>query len=285
MSREAVRLEQLPRDDRYSSFFISPDGTELAVDVMNENGMHDIWIHDFNRKTINRQTTDPANDFLGVWSPDGKRLVFGSSRTAVSQLYLATKGGGGAEQQITDGPIRKYPVQWTRDGKYVLYRGTDPTGRDDLWALAVDGDRKPFPVVQTAYSTFTGQVSPDGKWIAYQSTDSGTDEVYVRSFPVPGVRVPVSNRGGRWPKWRADGKERELYFVSANDMMVAVKLELSADGLKTQEPKELFRAILPNNLTYPYDVSADGKRFLILERIGRQNLQLEVMTNWRARMK
>ena len=172
------------------------------------NSAHDIWIYEFGRNTMTMQTSDPANDFLGVWSPDGKRLVFGSSRTGSAQIYLTTAGGSAPEEQITDGTIRKYPLQWTRDGKYVLYRGTNPeTARDELWALEVDGDRKPFLVLRTSGSQFTGQISPDGRWLAYQSTLSGTNEVYAQRFPVATSRVPLSNKGGRWPKWRSDGRE------------------------------------------------------------------------------
>jgi serine/threonine protein kinase len=282
-ARDGARVEQLPRENRYSSFYLSPDGKRLAVDVMDGNAVHDIWIYEFGRNTMNRQTSHPANDFLGVWSPDGQRLVFGSSRTGASQMYLTTVGGA-AEEVITDGPLRKYPLQWTHDAKYVLFRGTNPdTSRDELWALAVDGDRKPFPVVQNSFSQFAGQISPDGKWIAYQSTLSGANEVYAQRFPVATGRVQLSNKGGRWPKWRGDGKE--LYFVSGNDTLIAVAVDPSADDLNAQPAKELFRAVLPGNLTYPYDVSSDGKRFLILERSGQQDIRLEVMTNWRSRMK
>jgi Tol biopolymer transport system component len=264
-SRDGARVDQLPRENRYSSFYLSPDGKKLAVDVMNENAVHDIWIYEFGRNTMTRQTSDPANDFLGVWSPDGQRLVFGSSRTGLAQLYLTTVGGG-AEEVLTSGPLRKYPLQWTRDGKYVLFRATNlNNSRDELWAMAVDGDRKPFPVVQNAFSQFAGQISPDAKWIAYQSTLSGVNEVYAQRFPSGSGRIQLSNKGGRWPKWRGDGKE--LYFLSANDTMIAVSVDPSADDLNPQPPKELFRAVLPGNLTYPYDVAADGKRFLVRVRL------------------
>ena len=283
-NREGARVEQLPRENRYSSLFLSPDGKKVTVDVMNANSVHDIWIYEFGRNTMTMQTSDPANDFLGVWSPDGKRLVFGSSRTGSAQLYLTTAGGSAPEQQITDGTIRKYPLQWTRDGKYVLYRGTNPeTAKDELWALDVDGDRKPFLVLRTSGSQFTGQISPDGRWLAYQSTLSGTNEIYAQRFPVATSRVQLSNKGGRWPKWRGDG--RELYFVSSSDIVTAVKLDSTADDLSPEAPKELFRAVLFGNLTYSYDVAADGGRFLIVERTGPQESRLEVMTNWRARMK
>jgi eukaryotic-like serine/threonine-protein kinase len=107
--------------------------------------------------------------------------------------------------------------------------------------------------------------------------------VYAQRFPVATGRVQLSNKGGRWPKWRGDGKE--LYFVSGNDTIIAVGVDPSANDLNPQPAKELFLAVLPGNLTYPYDVSSDGKRFLILERSGQQDSRLEVMPNWRARMK
>jgi Tol biopolymer transport system component/tRNA A-37 threonylcarbamoyl transferase component Bud32 len=283
VGREGNRLFRLPRENRYSSFFLSPNESKLAVDVRNESAVHDIWIYDFARDMMTRQTSDPGNDFLGVWSPDGQRLVFGSSRTGTSQLYLTTVGGAD-ERAITDGPIRKYPLQWTRDGKYLLYRASNPnTGRDELWALAPEGDWKPFPVVQNGFSQFTGQISSDGRWIAYQSTLSGVSEVYAERFPVASARVSVSSTGGRWPKWRADGKE--LYYVSASGAMMAMTVDSSADDLRPGAPKELFQVVLPGNLTYPYDVSGDGQRFLIPEPTSQQDTYLEVMTNWRSKLK
>jgi serine/threonine protein kinase len=285
-SREGVAVEQLPRENRYSSFFLSPDQKRVSIDVMNENGIHDVWIYNLGRNMMIPQTSNPANDFLGVWSPDGHQMVFGSSRTGVAQLYLTTVGGGAAEVLITDGPIRKYPLQWTRDGKYVLYRATNPdSGQDELWALTMDGDRKSIPIVRSSSaSAFTGQVSPDGKWIVYQSTLTGTNEIYAQRFPVASGFVTLSNKGGRYPTWRADDG-KEVYFVSGDDRLTAVTVDPSADDLGPQPPIDLFRVVVPGNLTHTYDVSGNGKRFLVLESAGRQDTPLEVFTNWRSRTK
>jgi Tol biopolymer transport system component/predicted Ser/Thr protein kinase len=280
ISREARRQGEVapPQQGRFSSFFLSPDDKRISADLRDAAGVHDVWIHEFASGMWDRQTSNPANDFLAVWSPEGDRLVFGSSRTGVSQLYL-TAPGSRREEPITDGPLRKYPLQWTRD--LLLFRGTDvahPVG--NLWALAVDGDRKAFAVAQDQYDQFTGQISPDGKWIAYQSTKLGIDEIYLQKFQGTGDSIKISNGGGRWPKWRrTDGLE--LYYVSPSDAMMAVSLTPSGDKLVPATARELFRSSFEGNLTYPYDVTRDGKRFLALERQSSAG-RFDVMTNWRA---
>ena len=156
------------------------------------------------------------------------------------------------------------------------------TAKDELWALEVDGDRKPFLVLRTSGSQFTGQISPDGRWLAYQSTLSGTNEVYAQRLPVASSTVPLSNKGGRWPKWRSDGRGVGLRLQQRH--LTAVSVDSAADDLRPEAPKELFRAVFFGNLTYTYDVAADGSRFLIVERTGEEDMRLDVMTNWRARL-
>jgi Tol biopolymer transport system component len=269
------------------SFFLSPDETHLSVDIGNTaDNLYDVWVYNFPHGPLSRQVVNPANDFLAVWEPHGTRLLFGSSRSGLAQLYL-TKLGGVAddETQITDSPFPKYPLQWASNG-LVLFRKQNTAGRYELWALAIDGERKEFPIVQNSSSIFSAQISPNGKWIAYQAADDqGDSEVWLQPYPLgTGARVQISTAGGRSPKWKANGSE--LYYVSRNDSLIAVKMTPTANDLLSPAGEEdLFPGFFPPEVTYPYDVSHDGKRFLILEPVGQQDLPLQVVTHWQSRMK
>jgi Tol biopolymer transport system component len=273
----------VPQELSLTSFFLSPDDTRVSVDVRQANGLHDVQIFDFDSGVLSSQTSNPANDFLGVWSPNGRRLAFGSTRSGVSQIYLTTVGGGSDEELRTTGPTPKFPLQWSSDGRYVLFRNqTSLNGAFDLWAVPVDGDRKPFPVVTGPASKFTGQISPDGKWIAYQATAGDAPEIYVQSFPTTTFKVQVSRNGGRWPKWVDVGNKLELFYVSIDNDMTVVELAREGNELRPRTPRGLFRVALPSEATYPYAVTSDGKRLLVSETVSSPTRQIEILTNWRS---
>ena len=146
---------------------------------------------------MTRLTFDPARDGMPVWSPDGKQVAFSSDREGgVTQIYRKDASGAGQEERLTEGPTQKVVLDWSKDGKYLLFREVNPgTGRD-LVALPLEGDRKPIPVVKTQFEESTGAISPDGRWIAYASNDSGRNELYVQAFPGAGAGPK-----GRWQTW------------------------------------------------------------------------------------
>jgi eukaryotic-like serine/threonine-protein kinase len=147
-----------------------------------------------------------------VWSPDGKQIFFCSDREGgVFQIFRKDVSGAGQEERLTEGPAAKVPDDLSKDGKYLLYQETNPGTGIDIMALPLDGDRKPIPVVKTQFDEFGGAFSPDGRWVAYVSRNSGRSEVYVTAFPSgPKGRWQVSTGGGDQPKWRGDGTE--LYY-------------------------------------------------------------------------
>ncbi len=266
---------------------MSPDGRSLAL-MSNSGGNADLWFLELARGVLSRFTSDPANDVFPIWSPDGTRMVFSSTRiTGAHDLYQKAVTGGAAEDVLLATSADKMSSDWSPDGRYVLYYSYDPKTQNDIWAIPLEGDRKPFPVVQTEFEERTGQFSPDGKWIAYQSNESGRFEIYVQPFPGPGVRSRISTAGGAQARWRRDGKE--LFYMALDGRLTAVPLQRSADG-KTVEagvPVPLFLTHTPIAVEHidgqQYVVSPDGQRFLINTLTENVTVApITVILNWKA---
>ena len=174
---------------------ISPDGKRVVVD-----GLTDLWIYDASRGNASRFTVTSVGDSLGVWSPDGRRIVFGGNRVGRSDLYVKPADGG-PEQLVLASSFDKNPDDWSRDG-VLIYDSYGSGTKLDLWWLRMDGDRTPVPYLQTPFGEAHGRLSPDGKWLAYASDETGRSEIYVQSFPKPGGKVMISTNGGDQPAWR-----------------------------------------------------------------------------------
>jgi eukaryotic-like serine/threonine-protein kinase len=262
---------------------ISPDYRRLAVQRRTGENT-DIWLIDLARGVAERFTSDPPPDIAPIWSPNGDRIVFSSLKSAVFNLYekLVT---GAASQELLRTEQSKQATDWSRDGRFLLYRSYDPKMDWDIWALPlVAGDRKPFPVVRTRFEERDGQFSPDGKWIAYQSNESGRFEIYVQPFPGPGARSLISNNGGAQVRWRRDGKE--LFYVALNGRLVAVPFSAAANGqaAETGSPIPLFSAhvgAVQDVSLQEYIVSPDGQRFLIDTALEETPSPITVILNWK----
>src|SRR5262249_54344522 len=163
-----------------------------------------------------------------VWSPDGKRILFGSNRKGPWNLYTKPASGAGNEELILETAESKYPQDWSRDGHFILYLNLDPKTNQDLWALPLTGERKPFPVVQTNFVERDGQFSPDGRWVAYTSTESGQSQVYVQPFPTASGKWQISVDGGSQPRWRSDGKE--IFYLGRENQMMAASIRVAPNG-------------------------------------------------------
>jgi Tol biopolymer transport system component len=265
---------------------LSPHADRVAFSrIAGETGLN-IWVLEFSRSVLTRLTYGASSDYGEVWSSDGHEIAFSSDRAGVYQIYRKNADGAGSEEQLTSGPNDKHVTDWSRDGKWLLYSQDDPRGVPSLWALPLEGDRRPVALVQTPFLGVKGQFSPDGKWIAFDSNSSGGFEVYVRGFP-PSVRqVQISNRGGTDPRWRGDGKE--LFYLSPSKTMMAVTIRTSGASIEADTPRKLFPARVSNSINHaPYDVTADGERFLLAEAIaGPSGAQpLTVVVNWEAGLK
>jgi Tol biopolymer transport system component len=262
---------------------MSPDGRRVAM-LRTANGNVDVWLLDIVRGILSRFTSDAANDVNPAWSPDGSQIAFQSNRTGVSDLYLKSASGAGGDQVLLSTPEDKAPSDWSRDGRFLLYRNTDRKTGYDLWALPMTGDRKPFPVVQTEFEERDGQFSPDGKWLAYQSNESGRFEIYLQPFPGRGEKWQVSSNGGAQVRWRPDGKE--IFYVAMDEKLMAVPVALGANQPEIGAATTLFTTRLGGPVQglfkQQYIVSADGQRFLVNAVADEAASPINVILNWKS---
>jgi Tol biopolymer transport system component len=243
--------------------------------------LDDQWVLEFARGLMSRLTFNAARETWPVWSPDGRQIVFAANPTGTYQLYRKAASGAGDEERLTMG-LGKIPSDWSRDGRLVLYSEFGPNTDDDIWALPLDGDRTPRVVLQTPFDELDGQFSPDGKWIAYVSNESGRGEVYVQAFPPSGGKWQVSTTGGRAPRWRADGREL-FYYKDDSASVMAADIRLSAGRVDVSRASQLFSLAMPGGVASPYDVTADGQRFLAQELVPQTaRPPLTVVTNWQV---
>jgi Tol biopolymer transport system component len=188
--------------------------------------------------------------------------------------------GNGKEESLAsslEGPGARRPSSWSRDGKFLLYEaGRFPS--IDIWAVPLVGDRKPFPFLNTTAFEARGRFSPDGKWVAYVSNESGQLETYVATFPQLVWKGRVSTAGGDWPRWRSDGKE--IFYLTPENTLVAVEVNSSASRLEFGAARPLFETRAGRNVANPYDVSADGQRFLVNTLAESDSPTLTLIVNW-----
>jgi hypothetical protein len=246
----------------YAGIDLSPDGRRFAVH-RHEGAGGDNWYFDLAQGRMQRLTFDASQENSSpVWSPDGTRIAFGSRRNNRWGLYVKPVDGTAPEELIVESDVQKMPASWSPDGRQIVY--WQDSGQSDVWAVSLD-DRKPRPLLQEPYLESSPQVSPDGRWLAYASSQTGRGEIYVKPFP-EGAGGPwqVSTDGGQFPRWRGDGKE--LYFYYQNSL-IAADIRVTGSSVDPGVPRMLFR--LPNpNLAggHPYyiryAVTADGQRFL-----------------------
>ncbi|PYS60380.1 MAG: hypothetical protein DMF74_18790 [Acidobacteria bacterium] len=266
---------------------ISPDGQRVAAMLFDiQAGSTDIWLYDsaLTRKT--RFTFDPAFDSNPIWSPDSNRIVFMSDRKARLKydLYLKDASGARDEEVLFESNEYKRPTSWSADGRFLAYTRSDgPTGKADIWILPLSGERKPFPFLQTSqFDESRARFSPDGRFVAYDSDESGSRQVYVTSFPGPGGKQQVSTNNGEDPVWRRDGKE--LFFLSEGKLMAA-EVKANGSSLDISNPQLLFDAHSGFGPWAHYDVTPDGKRFLVATIGEGGSAPMNLVVNWTADLK
>ena len=262
---------------------LSPDGDRVAVRGFEDNN-NNIWVHEVDRPLKRRLTFDAAIDSRPIWSPSGKEITFSSSRTGNVDIYSRPADGTGEPELLVGTDLPEVPSDWSPDEKYLLYQVMDPENGDDLWYLRRKEARDGFdsvPFLQTSFNEVSAKFSPQGRFVAYVSDQSGQDQVYVRPFPEGEGQWQVSAQGGAQPRWSSDGKE--LFYVEA-DTLMAVEVSTSP-SFTTGATTRLFRH--PNlwGNEQRYDVSADGQRFVFVETIESDEAKapsIHVVQNWFA---
>ncbi len=288
LGRDGKPVAPSPQPDRYILPALSPDGKRMAVGIFTgTQGVGDLWIYDLARGTNTRVTFGPSNNGSPVWSPDGNTIYYGSSSKGMSHISAKAADGSGSERVILETPnVVEQPVSISSDGRYLAYLRKDlaKDAGPHIWVLPLFGDGKPFPIEQDTWTERDAQISPDGKWMAYVSNDSGRNQVYITPFPGGGAKWEVSKDGGSWPRWRRDGKE--LFYLDNSDSIVAVDLTVSGKAIDLGVPHVLFQAIGVQRDYGPFDVSADGKKFLINSgNIAQGGEPLTLVQDWLAAMK
>jgi Tol biopolymer transport system component len=220
--RAGRKISTVGPPGNYYSIWLSPDEKRVAVERV-EKGSGDIWLIDVAHNTPTRFTFDPGWDLAPVWSPDGSRIVFSSARNGPPDLYVKPASGGSNEELLLKTSLVKVAMDWSSDGKFILYKEINDKGKSDLWVLPLEGDRTPRPFLQDDFEKGGAKFSPDVKWVAYSSDESGQKQIYVRPFPGPGGEYQVSNSGGTSPRWRRDGKE--LFYLSLDGKLMAVEVK------------------------------------------------------------
>jgi len=263
-----------PSPGAYEDLALSPDGKRVAMTVMGPEWA--IWIYDIRRSTLTRFTFENDNRDP-CWTPDGKRVIYGSFRKGTYGLYWKAADGSGPEEPLLTSKDWVFATSVTPDGKELAYTDLSPETGADLWILPLEGDRKPRPFLRTRFNEWIAQFSPDGRWIAYESNESGRSEIYVRQYPGPGGQWQISNEGGTRPVWSRDGRQ---IFYRNGDKLMAVPIE-TKPAFSAGTPSLLFQGTYFVTGHY-YDVMPDGKHFIFIKEAGQAGKvsQINVVLNW-----
>jgi Tol biopolymer transport system component len=259
---------------RYANPQFSPDSKRILL--TKQGRTFDLWIFDLERGTMDRLTDELGDEFMPAWSPDGQRVAFCSTRQSVfaGTMFWTSMGGREPEERLVESTAWPCPTSWSPDGKLIAYR--EWTWEDtSIWLLPVEGDRQPVSLRDTRFNETTPTFSPDGRWIAFESDESGRTEVYVTAYPAPGTATLISTNGGRSPRWAPDGSE--LFYWEGSRLM-SVSLE-GGSGLRAGKPQPLFEG----RYGASYDVAADGQHF-VMEKVGASE-PIRVVVNWAEELK
>ncbi|MFQ5817680.1 MAG: protein kinase [Terriglobia bacterium] len=264
---------------------LSPDGKRLALNLYGAPRW-DVWVYELARGTLTRLTFEGEN-FPPVWTPDGQRVTFRSTRAGQRNLFWKPADGSGAAERLTTSKHEQDPTSWSPDGKLLAFAENNPETGWDIWVLPLKGEGlprsergKPQPFLQTPFNEGAAMFSPDGRWIAYTSDESGRYEVYVRPYPGPGGKRQISTAGGVWPVWARNG--RELFYRNG-DQMMAVAID-SRSGFTAGKPSVLFEGeyLAASRWGRNYDVAPDGQRFVMIQEAEQETgpPELYVVLNW-----
>lgn len=285
------RAQPLPLPPRgYLHPRVSPDGGWLAIET--EGPTHNFFTYDLGRGVLTKLSFDGSSHWP-LWTPDGKHLTFRSWRTGTFTMWWMPADRSGPEERLVPAGARQSAASWAPDGRAMAFTEVDPEDGPDIWVLEMEGQRRPRPFLQTKFAEGSPKFSPDGRWIAYCSNESGRNEIYVQPYPGPGPRIQISAEGGTDPVWAKSGKE--LFYRDRDQMMI---VEVSLDpSLKVLKPRVLWEGQYAHGMSSScgpagptssnYDVTPDGQRFIMIrenEQEARSN-QIHVVLNWSEELK
>jgi len=281
VDRSGRRLGTVGEVAAYFDPVLSPDGAHAAMEKHDfERGSGDIWTVDLDRGAFSRLTSAPGFENSPAWSPDGKRVAYTSDQGAHPSIYVKSASGTGPEDIVDSGGARPFPMDWSPDGRYLLFITRGKGTQFDIWAYDFER-RAGAPLIASAFDETGARFSPDGKWVAFASDASQATQIYVRSVADGTVQQQISTTGGLEPQWRRDGKE--LYYVAPDETIMAVAIDTGSGRIRTGTPQRLFTADINQRSTLrnQYAPSADGKRFLLLSVIDRNTSPIVTVVNWR----
>ena len=287
LDRDGTRQPVNAPPRAYALARVSPDGTRVALEVRDQQA--DIWVWDIARETLTRLTNDAGFDGLPVWTRDSRAIVFNSARRGPLNMFVQAADGSGEVRRLFESAVPTAPTSITPDGQHVIFSVDRGDTQQDIMRVPLDGGRAPEPILVTRANERNAEVSPDGKWLAYESDESGQTEIYVRPFPaVQTGRWQVSYGGGAQPAWASGG--RELVYVTKDARLAAVGVV--ADTVFTaSKPKDVTASqVYASIAARSYDVSPDGRRFLVIEPVpagtgDSQSASISVVLNWADELK
>ena len=263
-------LRDIPANYRNPAF--SPDGKRLALEI-NDGKRNDIWVYEWERDTLTRLTFASESNIFPVWTPDGRRITYASQEKGgnYNVWWIRSDGAGNAER-LTESKNAQYPRSWRSDGKVLAFTQVNPGTGYDIMTLPIEGDEKSGwkageakPFLNSAFLEQSPAFSPDGRWLAYMSNESGSNEVYVQPFPGPGGKWQISTGGGVLPRWSRNGKE--LFYRTLDNRIMVANYYASGDSFHAEKPQlwspSRFTGVAAGN--YSFDVHPDGKRFAVVK--------------------
>jgi eukaryotic-like serine/threonine-protein kinase len=285
LNRDGKQLKLLAERGDFRGPVLSPDGKRFLVGIVDSHdGSQDFWIYDLGRDvktrfTFSRDTKGPA-----VWSPTGAEIVFSETDKGSFTLRRKASNGAGNEdpvRTVDEGKIEGLPGSWSGDGRYIALtvegNPMQPVP-SEIWVFPF-GDRKPYPFIHGAFDVASPRFSPDARWLAYVSNESGRSEIYVTPFPAKNTKVQISSTGGNWPVWRQDGKE--IYYVDPAGELTAAEIKIKSSELTVGKTQQLFQQSFVESSGQPFDLSMDGQQFLV-NRVGEPGMAkpVTVILNW-----
>jgi Tol biopolymer transport system component len=268
IDRTGRQIGLVGQQGRYGDVDVTTDGKIVAMSRQEANASSsDIWTLDWQRSAWFRLTLDGSDNFGPVFSPDGSQIAFTTWRKGNADIYVKNANGSNEETPLVNSAANEFVEDWSKDGKYLFYRSGE---NSDIYALPLTGEKKPIPVVVGPFQKDEPQLSYDGKWLAYTTNQSGTYQVYVRSFPAGDQIIPISTDGGGQPRWRKDGKEL-FYRLNSSAMVVQLK---PGTRLEASAPQQLFSPLVNGSLDrdptrHQWSVLPDGQKFLMRVNLGQ----------------